>query len=328
MSNVRCQQVLHRLLGDFLEYLEIEKGRSRKTIENYRHYTERFFVWLASYLSKKEESLRAEDITLENVRKFRLFLNNLHGKESENLKRNTQNYHLIALRTFLAYLIKRDISVLAPDKIELAKHPPREISFLSQEEIDRLLKSPSGSHVRVSRDRAILNTLFSSGVRVSELCSLNRDQIDWQKGEITVRGKGDKLRVVFLSNDAKSNIQEYLNERVDMDPSLFIRIPRDNKFEKYPNLRLTPRSIQRIIRYYASKAGIVKKVTPHAMRHSFATDLLRGGADIRSVQAMLGHASITTTQIYTHVTDKELRGVHQKFHHKANDEKKEIKEES
>jgi site-specific recombinase XerD len=320
--------MLHKFLQDFLEYLEIEKGRSKKTIENYHHYIGRFFVWLASYFQKSEEGLRPGDITLDSVRKFRLFLNNLQGKESGTLKRNTQNYHLIALRTFLAYLIKRDIPILAPDKIELAKHPPREISFLSAEEVDRLLKSPSGSHIRVLRDRAILNTLFSSGVRVSELCSLNREQIDWQKGEITVRGKGDKFRVVFLSDAAKSNIQEYLTKRVDIDPSLFIRIPRDNKFERYQNLRLTPRSIQRTIRYYASKAGIVKKVTPHAMRHSFATDLLRAGADIRSVQAMLGHSSITTTQIYTHVTDKELRQVHERFHHKAGGEKKETEERS
>lgn len=315
--------MLSELFKDFLEYLEIEKGRSKKTIENYHHYIGRFFVWLAPHLYKSEEGLKAEDITLENVRKFRLFLNNIKGKETDTLKRNTQNYHLIALRTFLSYLIKRDIPVLAPDKIELAKHPPREISFLNPEEIERLLKSPSGSHIRVLRDRAILDTLFSSGVRVSELCSLNRDQIDWQKGEITVRGKGDKLRVVFLSGEAKSNIHEYLKKRVDMDPSLFIRIPRDNKFEKYPNLRLTPRSIQRIVRYYASKAGIVKRVFPHAIRHSYATDLLRAGADIRSVQAMLGHSSITTTQIYTHVTDKELRGVHERFHHKSDNDKKE-----
>lgn len=319
--------MLHQLFKDFLEYLEIEKGRSQKTIENYRHYIGRFFEWLAPHLKKNEESLKAEDITVESVRKFRLFLNNLQGKESETLKRNTQNYHLIALRTFLSYLIKRDIPVLAPDKIELAKHPPREISFLNPEEIDRLLKSPSGNHIRVLRDRAILDTLFSSGSRVSELCALNRGQIDWQKGEITVRGKGDKLRVVFLSSDAKLDIQEYLKKRVDMDPSLFIRIPRDNKFEKYSNLRLTPRSIQRIVRHYASKAGLVKKVTVHTLRHSFATDLLRAGADIRSVQAMLGHASITTTQIYTHVTDKELRGVHERFHHKVDSDKKENKEE-
>jgi len=310
--------MLFQLFKDFLEYLEIERGRSQKTIENYRHYLDRFFEWLASHVDTSFEDLKTEDITLENVRKYRIFLNRLEGKKSAALKKNTQNYHLIALRTFLVYLAKRDIVSMSPEKIELAKQPSREIIFLNHEEVERLLKSSEGSDLRNLRNRAILEVLFSSGVRVSELCALNRDQIDWQGGEITVRGKGDKFRVVFLSDAARQSIDIYIKKRTDIDRALFIRVPRDGKFEKYSNLRLTPRSIQRIIQHCGAKAGIIKKITPHTMRHSHATDLLRAGADIRSVQAMLGHSSITTTQIYTHVTDKELREVHQKFHRKTN----------
>lgn len=306
-----------QLIQEFLEYLEIEKGRSIKTLTNYRHYLERFLQWLQDVLHQSPESVRVEEMNPEQIRKYRLFLNRLKGKgENETLKRNTQNYHLIAIRSFVAYLARRDILVLSPEKIELAKQPSRDIAFLTSEEVNRLLKAPEGSPMRACRDRALLETLFSSGVRVSELCSLDRDEIDWVRGELTVRGKGDKFRVVFLSPSAKEAIKAYLALRKDVDPALFIRIPGREKFEKYTVLRLTPRSVQRIIKYYTAKAGIMKRVTPHTLRHSYATDLLRAGADIRSVQAMLGHSSITTTQIYTHITDKDLREIHHRFHRK------------
>ncbi len=272
-----------RLKTDFLEYLEIEKNRSPKTVENYDHYISRIFDFL--------KAKSPEDLTEEGIRKFRIDLNR------KPLKKITQNYHIIALRSFLKYLAKRDVKALAPEKLELAKQEDREVTFLEPSELDRFLKSPDDP-----RDRAILETLFSTGLRVSELVSLDRDTIDLDRGEFSVRGKGSKIRVVFLSDAAKAAIKTYLDKRTDIEPKLF---------------NLTPRSVQRIVKKYAIRAGIIgKKVSPHSLRHSYATDLLRNGADIRSVQAMLGHASVTTTQIYTHVTDKQLREVHERFHAK------------
>ena len=305
------------LKSQFLEYLEIEKNRSPKTIENYNHYLTRFISFA------KVENPR--DITEEAVRKYRLTLNRTTDERGKSLKKVTQNYHVIALRSFLKYLVKRDIRVVPAEKIELGKQEEREVVFLEPSELERFLRAPQGASLSSLRDRAILETLFSTGLRVSELCSLDQDDIDLKRGEFSVRGKGSKIRLVFLSERAKTAIASFLEKRRDADEALFIRVPRGEHFSAKggsasggENLRLTPRSVQRVIKKYAIAAGIVgKKVTPHSLRHSFATDLLRNGADIRSVQALLGHSSVTTTQIYTHVTDKQLREVHQKFHGKT-----------
>ncbi|MEK7507069.1 MAG: site-specific tyrosine recombinase/integron integrase [Patescibacteria group bacterium] len=304
---------LKQLKTQFLEYLEIEKNRSAKTAGNYDHYLTRFL----EFASAHGRINRAEDITEELIRKFRLQLNRRRDQFGRPLKRVTQNYHVIALRSFLKYLAKRDIQTVSAEKLELGKQEEREVTFLEPHELERFLKSPSGTDLASRRDRAILETLFSTGLRVSELCSLNRDEIDLKRGEFSVRGKGSKIRVVFLSDTASAALTNYLDKRTDADPALFIRVPKNEKFEKFGELRLTPRSVQRIIKKYAAVAGIIgKKISPHSLRHSFATDLLRNGADIRSVQALLGHASVTTTQIYTHVTDKQLRETHQKYHGK------------
>lgn len=300
---------LKDLKTQFLEYLEIEKNRSAKTVENYNHYLVRFINF--AKISKPE------DISEELIRKYRLYLNRLNDNHGKPLKRVTQNYHIIALRAFLKYLAKRDIKTVSAEKVELGKQEERQVTFLEPQELERFLRAPQGTTVADLRDRGILETLFSTGLRVSELCSLNRDDIDLKRGEFSVRGKGSKLRVVFLSDQAKVALATYTDKRSDADEALFIRIPQNENFEKYEKLRLTPRSIQRIIKKYAIVAGIIgKSVSPHSLRHSFATDLLRNGADIRSVQALLGHSSITTTQIYTHVTDKQLREIHGRFHGK------------
>jgi len=313
---------INSLITDYLEYLELEKGRSQRTIENYDRYLRRFLSW--SKIKKPEE------INPALIRKYRLFLNRCQDEQGKSLKKNTQNYHLIALRGLLKYLAKNDFEVMPAEKIELAKSSPRQIDFLEGEELKRLLSAPlfsldgkplpeSKISLRRWRDKAILETLFSTGLRVSELCSLNRENINLKKGEFTVRGKGDKLRVVFLSDTAKDCLEAYLKRREDLDPALFIRIPRFQSVlqNKEIDLRLTPRSVQRIIKKYAQQAGITKKITPHTLRHSFATDLLRAGADLRSVQALLGHANISTTQVYTHITDYQLRQIHRRFHGKS-----------
>lgn len=289
----------------FLEYIEIEKGRSVKTVENYDHYLSRFF--------KDSGVTTPEHITETAVREFRLRLNR------ENLKRRTQNYYLIALRAFLKFLRKRRVKTLEPEQIELAKVPMRDIDLISEDELQRLLKAPQGDGLTALRDRAMLHMLFSTGLRVSELCSLNRD-VDVKRGEFSIRGKGEKVRVVFVSADAKSAVELYIKKRADMDNALFIRILPHVDHSKMKDLRLTPRSVERIIKKHAIGAGITKKVTPHVVRHSFATDLLRNGADLRSVQALLGHAHIGTTQVYTHVTDKHLKDIHKKFHGKPSEE--------
>jgi len=307
---------LDQLKREFLESVEIEKGNSLKTVNNYDHYLSRFFEF-AKITDPKE-------ITDDKIREFRLFLNRqpgvkIRGQQSATLKKNTQNYHLIALRSFLKYLMKRDITSLAPDRIELAKIKERSLDLISVEELNRLLKAPNEiknkdgekDKLKTLRDKAILELFFSTGLRLSELCSLNRD-LDLSKDEFSIRGKGDKVRVVFLSDSAKDSIREYLKSRKDLDEPLFVQHSRNGAKDN----RLTPRSIERIVKYYAIAAGISKKVTPHVIRHSFATDLLSNGADIRSVQMMLGHSNIATTQIYTHITDKQLRDVHKKFHSK------------
>jgi site-specific recombinase XerD len=294
-----------KLKQEFLEYIEIERGRSVKTVENYDRYLTRFF--------EHAEIKKPSYISADAVREFRLWLNRQPAQDGGSIKRRTQNYYLIALRAFLKYLRKRGVKTLEPEQIELAKLGEREVDFIAPDELARLLKAPHGDSLTALRDRAILETLFSTGLRVAELTSLNRD-INLNRDEITVRGKGDKLRVVFLSDGAKKTLTEYLKKRDDIDDALFVQTAKASKDR---STRLTTRSIERIVKKYAVAAGITKKVSPHTIRHSFATDLLHNGADIRSVQALLGHASINTTQVYTHVTDKHLRDIHKKFHGKA-----------
>jgi site-specific recombinase XerD len=298
-------QVIKR---QFLEYTEIERGRAVKTIENYDRYLTRFFA----HAGIQDTS----DITEEKVREFRLWLNRQPGTGNDSMKRRTQNYYLIALRAFLKFLRKRDVAGMSPEKIELAKVPERSLDLITTTELDRLLKATDGTEEKHLRDKAILELLFSTGLRVSELCSLNSD-IDLSRDELSVRGKGDKVRVVFISDEAKNALRAYLKARKDMDEALFVNIPIQGKDSKRTPSRLTSRSVERMIKIYAAKAGITRKVTPHVLRHSFATDLLSNGADIRSVQQLLGHASINTTQIYTHVTDSHLRDVHKRFHGKS-----------
>lgn len=301
---------IREMKQQFLEYVEIEKGRSLRTVVNYDHYINRFIEF-----SKVKN---VEDIRHETVREYRLWLNRkLTGRnrydKTETLKKKTQNYHLIALRAFLKFLSKRGIRSVSPEYIELAKTSDRHLDLITPEELKRLLAIPKGDSLAELRDKAILECLFSTGLRVSELCSLSRD-IDLSVDEISVRGKGGKIRVVFLSPEAKQAIKRYLDKRVDVDDALFIRINKERA--RAGDLALDKRSVERIVKQCAIKAGISKKVTPHVLRHMFATDLLGNGADLRSVQMMLGHASITTTQIYTHVTDSELKKIHQKFHGK------------
>ena len=288
-------------LRQYLEYLEIEKGRSLKTVENYGRYLSVFFNFakIASPVDIKDGA----------VRDFRLRLNR------KGLKKKTQNYHLIALRGFLKYLARREIPSMSAEKIELAKTGDREIDLISEDDLERLLSAPAGKEPKILRDKAILELLFSTGLRVSELCSLNRDSVNLKKGEFSVRGKGEKVRVVFLSDGAKTAVENWLGKRADVHEALFVNF-KPGKKDLDENMRLTPRSVERIIKHYAIKAGITKKVTPHVLRHCFATDLLENGADLRSVQMMLGHANISTTQIYTHITNRQLKDVHKAFHNK------------
>lgn len=295
---------LRELKSQFLEYLEIEKGRGVKTVENYDRYLTRFLEH--SKLSKPT------DVTERAVREFRLYLNRTPGTAG-TMKLKTQNYYMISIRAFLKFLRKREIDSLNPERIELAKVGQRDLDLITSAELDRLMSGPSGSSVSDLRDKAILELFFSTGLRVSELCSLNRD-LDLSRDEFSVRGKGEKVRVVFLSPEAKNAIKKYEAKRQDLDDALFTQLGKNAKNAR--ELRLTPRSVERLVKKYATKAGITRKVTPHVIRHSFATDLLENGADLRSVQALLGHANIATTQVYTHVTDKHLREVHKNFHGK------------
>lgn len=302
---------ISQMKQQFLEYVEIEKGRSVKTVENYDRYLNRYIAF--------SKIKNAEDITAESVREFRLWLNRQTGGRSEatnsTLKKKTQNYYLIALRSFLKFLAKRGVKSLSPEQIELAKVGERHLDLISGEELRRLLSAPQGNDLKSLRDKAILELLFSTGLRVSELCSLTRD-VDFEADSFSVRGKGEKVRVVFISEEARHAVNKYLDKRTDVDDALFIRLNREA--EKENNLALDPRSVQRIVKYWAIKAGISKKVTPHIVRHSFATDLLHNGADLRAVQLLLGHSNISTTQIYTHVADAELKRIHKQFHNRKN----------
>jgi len=353
---------LQTYVNDFLEYSEIAKNQSRNTVAAYYRYLSKFLRFAATL-----KVTDPKDITLQLVNKYRLYLNRLENDKGNSLKLITQNYHLIALRAFLKYLMKNDVKTLSPEKIELPKNPQRQVEFLGRDDLQRLFAATAQEKEELPRlrDAAILQTLFSTGLRVSEAAGLKRDSINLERREFTVRGKGSKLRLVFLSNEAAEDIKKYLAKRKDNSKALFIghstigkisakpektdkksvearqkRMEKEIQSQSSTSLPLpvrhsfseggggraregaqnipglTPRQIQRIIKKYCRLAGIVKKVTPHTLRHSFATDLLQNGADIRSVQAMLGHSSITTTQIYTHVTNEGLKEIHRKFHDK------------
>ena len=298
---------ISKLKTDFLEYLEIEQNRSQKTIANYDHYLTR----LVDFAGEIDVS----EIDAELVRKWRLWLNRLGTNTSDELQKSTQNYHLIALRSFLKFCAKRSIDALPADKIELARTKRTQVTFLNEEEMSRLLAQSDTSTESGLRDRAILELLYSSGLRVSELVGLNKDHINLKRREFMVRGKGQKDRPIFISAEAADWIEKYIEKRPDNSPPLFVRVGGVKKADTSGNhLRLTARSIQRMVARYALLAGITKHVSPHTLRHSFATDLLMNGADLRAVQAMLGHSNISTTQIYTHVTDPHLKNVHEKFH--------------
>lgn len=300
--SIKNRTKLDQNIEEFLEYSEIERNRSAHTITNYRHYLDRFSLW------GKENGIKSPaNITLVRIKKYRVYLNRLDA----HLKKKTQNFHMIALRAFLKYLAKNDIKTLAPEKIELGKEESREINFLEEDELERLVDAPNLEKITGLRDKAILETLFSTGLRVSELAKLDKNKVNLTRGEFSIIGKGGKTRIVFLSSSAKIAIKNYLAKREDDNSALFINHSKINK--KGPE-RLTVRSVQRLMKKYATKAGITKKVTPHVLRHTFGTDLLRSGADLRAVQKLLGHSSITTTQIYTHVTDEHLRDVHKAFH--------------
>lgn len=317
---------LENYIREFLEYCEIEKNKSLLTVENYAHYLSRF-----AGFARSQGFTKPEQITQDVVRGYRLFLNRLTAETTgKGLKMVTQNYHVIALRAFLKYLAKRDIDSLSAEKIELAKNPAREVEIMTNDEVQRIkdaVKSEENELAQL-RDAAVLELLFSSGVRISELVQLTQKQLNFDRGEFTVRGKGDKLRLVFMSEEAAKMLKLYLKKRDDNSPALFVSHSHignnvtkqmeaiGKKSDQHNAAGLTARSVQRLVKKYASIAGIMHKVTPHTFRHSFATDLLQNGADIRSVQTLLGHASITTTQIYTHVTNSQLREVHKKFHNK------------
>ena len=303
---------LDLLITEFLEYLEIQKGCSPLSIRQYRHYLKRFHNWL----TENSPTTRPDEINLNLIRRYRLYLAHLRTRDGLLLQRITQSYHIVALRAFLRYLlVQRDIPTLSPDKVELPKQGSRSVAFLNAEQMERLLRSPKISNNAGLRDKTILETLFSTGLRVSELVKLNRDQIDLERKEFGVKGKGNKLRVVFLSDTAAQWIERYLQARKDNFKPLFIRHSGKVDIQKSgEKMRLTARSVERIVAKYAKRSGLPIDVTPHTLRHSFATDLLMSGADIRSVQEMLGHESIRTTQVYTHVTNRHLKEVHRTFH--------------
>jgi site-specific recombinase XerD len=300
---------LQRLITRFLENLEVGRGKSQKTVQNYHHYLQRW----TDFIGDKEPG----DFTLDDVHNYQLFLNRYKDERERPLGVKTQNYHLIALRAFLKYLVKQDVPTLAPEKIDLKKTPERIVDFLTREEMERLFEVIDISARTGLRDRAMMETLYSTGLRVSELTSLDRGQVDLKRGEFTVRGKGDKPRIVFLSERCVKWIKLYLAERTDNWEPLFISYGRnrdDDELGLGEKRRLTAYTVQTMVRKASRLAGLSKKVTPHVIRHSFATEMLNNGADIRAIQEMLGHASITTTQIYTHSTNPRLRDVHRRFH--------------
>lgn len=317
MPETKPLSKLQRCYIQFLEYLEIERNRSKLTLRNYDHYLRRF----VDFCAKKYSITDPADIDLELIRSYRLFLNRFEDN-GKPLKVITQNYHLIALRSFFKYLAKRDIQSLAAEKIELPKPPSRQVEFLEPTDVEHLIKATDQEKEKITRlrDKAILEALFSTGLRISELVGLNRESINLKRREFSVRGKGDKVRLVFLSDRAITALEAYLKERDDNSRALFIRHDHKESIEKQmksfseKSMGLTARSVQRIMKKYAKLAGIMKKISPHTLRHSFATDLLSNGADLRAVQELLGHASVSTTQIYTHLTNRRLKDIYDKYH--------------
>jgi site-specific recombinase XerD len=328
---------LNDLINHWFDYLKVERQLSRLTIRNYKHYTDRFLTWING---SKQNVAKAEDIDQKLVRQYRVWLAEYQDDKGESLKPVTQGYHVIALRSFLRWCVKNNYQVIAPDKIDLPKTDSRRLEFLNSEQVERLLNMPSISAPHGLRDKAILELLYSTGLRVSELAKLNRDQIDLKRREFGVKGKGGRVRVVFLSQRAVDWLDRYLVTRDDQWEPLFINYRHTQKKPEIPTgggsslkmthqqihkfdtafgetKRLTPRSIQRLVKKYAGRAKLPIEITPHGIRHSFATDLLRAGADLRSVQELLGHKNISTTQIYTHVTDRQLKEVYEKYHGKS-----------
>lgn len=315
---------LEQYLKDFLEYLEIERNVSQLTIRNYRHYLERFLRFLAGHEGPttppspvKTDAVKTSDITAENIRQYRLYLSRYADEHGITLKRVTQNYHLIALRSFLKYLAKRDVATLTPDKIDLPKAESHSIKFLNREQVERLLNMPEISTPEGLRDKAILEVLFSTGLRVSELVKLNRDIVNLERREFGVIGKGRRVRVVFLSQRSADWLKRYLDSRDDTLTPVFIRYSGkkpDGDDHTGESIRLTARSVQRLVEKYVKKARLPVKITPHGLRHTFATDLLGNGADLRAIQELLGHKNVSTTQIYTHITNPQLKEIHEKFH--------------
>ena len=302
---------LKQQIEEFIEYLEIERNCSKLTQRNYRHYLLRFLDWVR----EKQPKFKIEELSLDQITKYRVYLARLQTKEGQTLSRATQAYHIIGLRSFLKYLIKRNVKSLAPEKVELPKIDSRSLKFLNNDQVTRLLNSPSISSLGGLRDKAILEVLFSTGLRVSELVKLNRDEIDLERREFGVIGKGGRPRVVFLSKRAVKWLKRYLDERTDDWRPVFIHLKgKLDEADQGEKMRLSVRSVQRIVNKYARKARLPIKITPHGLRHSMATDLLMGGADVRVVQEMLGHKNIATTQIYTHVTNKQLKQAHEKYH--------------
>jgi len=341
---------LQKFKREFLEYCEIEKGQSILTVSNYDRYLNRFFAWLKNEKAQADEAiiLKPKDIDQEIIRKYRLYVNRLRSRDGRELKGSTQNHHVLALRAFLRYLSFRGIKTLSPEKITLAKTGDREVSFLNIEEYEKLLSIPDANDVEGAKNKAILELLFSTGLRVSELVKLNVSDINFESGEIAVLGKGKKLRVVFVSERAQSAISNYLRLKYKLSTTVtnpqhqstqihkssekeqernFKKLENEPLFLSNRNNRINPRGVERMVKKCAKEAGISKQVTPHTLRHTFATDLLGAGADLRSVQSLLGHSNISTTQIYTHVTNKGLREVHKKFHGGNRDTFEEIKKE-
>ncbi len=304
---------LNTLISEFLDYLQIERNVSPLTIRNYKHYLTRFSAFLGSNSSTPPQ---VSAINLETVRKFRIYLAKYEDKQQLPLKKVTQNYHLIALRAFLKYLNKKDIRTLSPDKIDLAQVESQSLKFLTREQLQRLLNQPDTATAQGLRDRAILELLFSTGLRVSELVRLNREQIDLKSREIGIIGKGHRPRVVFVSDSAAYWLERYLSFRQDKYKPLFVRYSgkRATAVQGEEGIRLSARSVQRIVEKYTKSAKLPVKITPHGLRHTFATDLLMAGADLRAIQELLGHKNISTTQIYTHVTNPQLKQIHQKYH--------------